>query len=70
MALHCFPVAILHHLALGETACMPAVELSKPASVNPNLILDQINDYKVTLFGAAPAFMERVIDRASKCEVI
>ncbi len=47
---------------------MPAVELSKPASVNPGLILDQISDYKVTLFGAAPAFMESVIDCASKCE--
>lgn len=54
---NCFPVMVLHNLCCGITTVMPRLDLATPATVNPQLIVDQIDQYQITRFSGAPAYM-------------
>lgn len=58
----CFPVVTLHNLCCGITTFMPAVDLRAPGSVEPDVVLDQLQRHRITRLAAAPAFMSKLAD--------
>ncbi|MDX1694550.1 MAG: AMP-binding protein, partial [Ketobacteraceae bacterium] len=55
-----FPVWVLHNLCCGMTTVLPKVDLTRPGDVQPDIVVEQIEQTGVTRFSAAPAFMERL----------
>ena len=59
--MHCFPVAILHHLANGDCISMPPIDLSVPGLAHPQWVMETLKSHQIQLFGGAPAFMSSVM---------
>lgn len=58
--LTCLPVVGLHNLSCGLSTVLPAVNLGAPASVEPHLVVAQIQAEGATRLAAAPAFTEKL----------
>lgn len=50
----------LYDMLIGITAVLPKIDPTKPAFVDPNNIIDPINQYKVTSMFASPALLNQV----------
>lgn len=55
-----FPLFALFDPALGMTAVIPDMDPTKPAKVNPEKIIEAINNHGVTNMFASPALLNRV----------
>lgn len=55
-----FPLFALFWPALGITSVIPDMDPTRPALVNPEKIIEAINDQKVTQMFASPALLNRV----------
>lgn len=58
--LTCLPVVGLHNLSCGLTTVLPAVNLGAPATVEPHLVVAQIQAEGASRLAAAPAFTEKL----------
>jgi olefin beta-lactone synthetase len=58
----CFPVVVLHNLSCGMPSVLAATDYNSVASVNPAVILSQIEEFRPTRLSSAPAFMGSVAD--------
>lgn len=58
--LTCLPVVALHNLSCGVSTVLPAVNLGAPASVEPALVVAQMQAEGATRMAAAPAFTEKL----------
>ena len=56
----CFPVVVFHNLSCGHTTIIPECDIAKPASMNPDIICTQMQQYSVTSLSAAPAFVDKL----------
>ena len=56
----CFPVVVFHNLSCGHTTIIPECDISKPASMRPDIICTQMQQYSVTSLSAAPVFIDRL----------
>ncbi|MAA78915.1 MAG: hypothetical protein CL916_06615 [Deltaproteobacteria bacterium] len=56
----CFPVVVFHNLSCGHTTIIPDCDIAKPATMNPEIICRQLQQYSVTSLSAAPAFIEKL----------
>jgi olefin beta-lactone synthetase len=50
-----FPLFALFNCAMGVTTVLPDMDPTRPASVNPQNIIDHVNDWKVTQAFGSPA---------------
>ena len=66
VSMSCFPISTLFYLSQGVTCILPAVDLARPGTVRPELIIDQMKKHKVTSLFAAPAFLEGVMDELAR----
>ncbi|MGL6195397.1 MAG: fatty acid CoA ligase family protein [Thermoguttaceae bacterium] len=64
--LACFPFFGLFNAAMGVTAVIPDMDSSKPGSVDPNNIIEAVNDWKANQSFGSPALWNRVIDHCEK----
>ncbi|MCE5302112.1 MAG: AMP-binding protein [Planctomycetaceae bacterium] len=55
-----FPLFGLFNCAMGTTAVIPDMDSSRPASVNPENILEAVRDWQATQSFASPAVWDRV----------
>jgi acyl-coenzyme A synthetase/AMP-(fatty) acid ligase len=55
-----FPIFAFFDIVLGNTAVLPDMDTSKPAKVNPERIVEAIEDHKVTNIFGSPALLDRV----------
>ncbi len=55
-----FPLFALFAPALGMTSVIPKMDFTRPGHVNPETIIDAINDYKCTTMFGSPALLNRV----------
>ena len=55
-----FPIFALFDLVLGNTAVLPDMDMSKPAEVDPERIIEAIKDHNVTNMFGSPALLDRV----------
>jgi len=55
-----FPLFALFAPALGMTSVIPKMDFTRPAHVNPETIIDAVNDYKCTTMFGSPALLNRV----------
>ena len=60
--LSAFPLFSLFSLALGAAVVVPDMDVSHPVRVEPEKIVEAINDHGVTYVFGSPAFWERVAD--------
>lgn len=60
--LPCFPLFALFTLCMGMTSCIPDMNPSQPAKADPQKLLQNIMDNKVTFMAGSPAIWERVAD--------
>ena len=58
----CFPVFVMHNLACGVSTVLPAVNLSTPGDIDPDLLVSQLKQLKVNRLGAAPAFLSKLVE--------
>jgi len=58
--LPCFPLFALFSTALGVTAVVPDMDPTRPASVNPERIVEAVNDQGVTYSFGSPTLWHRV----------
>ena len=58
--LPCFPMFGLFNCAMGVTAVIPDMDPSRPARVDPQKIIEAIDDWKVTQAFGSPAVWNRV----------
>ena len=56
----CFPVVVFHNLSCGHTTIIPDCDISKPASMSPDIVCTQMQQYSVTSLSAAPAFIDKL----------
>lgn len=68
--LPCFPLFSLFTLCMGMTSCIPDMDPSKPAKVDPGKLLRNINDNKVTFMAGSPAIWERLGDYCKKNKIM
>jgi acyl-CoA synthetase (AMP-forming)/AMP-acid ligase II len=61
-----FPLFSLFSVAMGMTCVIPDINPSLPAHVDPQLIIDTINKYKVSFSFASPALWLRVFEYCQK----
>lgn len=61
-----FPLFALFAPALGMTAVIPDMDATRPASVNPEHILEAIDDFGVTTMFGSPALLNTVSRYAEK----
>ncbi|MBF0362492.1 MAG: AMP-binding protein [Oligoflexia bacterium] len=59
-----FPFFALFTLNMGLTVCFPEMDPTKPAEVDPQKIIKNILDHKITFAAGSPAIWERVADYA------
>ncbi|MBL7664013.1 MAG: AMP-binding protein [Bacteriovoracaceae bacterium] len=57
-----FPLFSLFTLAIGMTSCIPAMNPSRPAKVNPKKIVKNIQEQNVTFAAGSPAIWLKVAD--------
>lgn len=55
-----FPLLVSHNLGHGTSTVVPAIDFRKPWSMNPALVLNQINTLKVTRLSAAPYYLSKL----------
>lgn len=55
-----FPLFALFAPALGMTSVIPKMDFTRPGLVNPETIIDAVNDYKCTTMFGSPALLNRV----------
>ena len=55
-----FPLFALFYPALGVTAVIPDMDPTRPALVNPNRIIEAVNNQGITNMFASPALLSRV----------
>ncbi len=55
-----FPLFSLFSMALGMTSCIPDMDPTKPALVDPQKMVEVINDHQATFIAGSPAIWERV----------
>jgi acyl-CoA synthetase (AMP-forming)/AMP-acid ligase II len=55
-----FPLFALFYPALGVTAVIPDMDPTRPALVNPNRIIEAVNNQGITNMFASPALLNRV----------
>ncbi len=60
VSLPTFPPFALFDPALGMTTVVPEMDPSKPAKVNPELLVRAINEFKVTNIFASPALLDKL----------
>lgn len=56
------PIFILNNLASGVTSVVPLMEPSKPAAIDPRVIVRQIRDWGVTTAVGSPAYFAPLAD--------
>ncbi|MDO4586155.1 MAG: fatty acid CoA ligase family protein [Planctomycetia bacterium] len=56
-----FPFFGLFNAAMGTTAIIPDMDSTRPASVDPELFLEAVEDWKVTQSFGSPALWNRVV---------
>lgn len=56
----CFPLFGLFNAAMGVTTVIPDMDASRPARVNPQRLVDTINDWQATQSFGSPAVWDRV----------
>lgn len=56
------PVFVLHNLACGTTSVIPDFNPQKPADINPEKILNDIKNNKVTTSVGSPRFYEKLAE--------
>ena len=67
--LPCFPLFSLFTLCMGMTSCIPDMDPSKPAKANPQKLLQNITDNKVTFMAGSPAIWEALGDYCEKNKI-
>ncbi|MDP7421960.1 MAG: AMP-binding protein [bacterium] len=63
------PVFVLNNLALGVTSVIPDFNPAKPADINPRVIVEQINRWKITTSAGSPAFYEKLADHVESEQI-
>ncbi|MEM1349041.1 MAG: AMP-binding protein [Myxococcota bacterium] len=58
----CFPAVALHNLCSGIPTVLAAVDLRKPASLEPTQVVRQLTREGATRLTAAPAFASKLVD--------
>jgi len=58
----CFPMVVLHNLCCGITTVLPEIDFKQPAAVKPELIIQQIQKFKITRLSGAPAYIKKITD--------
>ncbi len=56
----CFPLFGLFNAAMGVTTVLPRMSFSRPATVNPQNIVEAIQQFQATQSFASPAVWDRV----------
>ncbi|MGB5217470.1 MAG: fatty acid CoA ligase family protein [Smithella sp.] len=64
--LPCFPLFSLFSLCMGMTSCIPDMNPSQPAKADPQQLLQNIMDNKVTFMAGSPAIWEALGDYCEK----
>jgi olefin beta-lactone synthetase len=64
--LACFPLFALFNSAMGVTTVMPKMDFSRPATANPQRLLDTAIDWQVTQAFASPAVWRVLSDHCAK----
>ena len=64
--LPCFPLFSLFSLCMGMTSCIPDMNPSQPAKADPQRLLQNISDNKVTFMAGSPAIWEALGDYCEK----
>lgn len=60
--LSCFPLFALFSLGMGKTSVIPVMDVTKPADVNPQFIVQHIFDNGISMATGSPAIWMRVAD--------
>ncbi len=55
-----FPIFAFFDVVLGNTAVLPDMDTGRPAEVDPERIIEAIDDHKVTQIFGSPALLDRV----------
>lgn len=58
----CFPMIALQNMACGITTILPKMDLRNPALVQPELVIEQIEKYKVTRMSGSPAYLLKILE--------
>ncbi len=64
--LACFPLFALFNAAMGVTTVLPEMDFSRPASADPERLLDAANDWQVTQAFASPAVWRVLSDYCTR----
>jgi acyl-CoA synthetase (AMP-forming)/AMP-acid ligase II len=74
VSLPTFPPFALFDPALGMTTVVPQMDPTKPAKANPELLVQAINDFKVTNIFASPALLDTlsryVVEHGNRLESV
>ena len=65
----CFPLFSLFTLCMGMTSCIPDMNPSQPAKADPQKLLKNITDNKVTFMSGSPAIWEALADYCTKNKI-
>jgi acyl-CoA synthetase (AMP-forming)/AMP-acid ligase II len=60
----CFPVLVLHNFCCGISTILPATDLAHPGQVNAPLVLEQLQQNRVSRIACAPAYLSRLVSAA------
>lgn len=60
--LSCFPLFSLFSIAMGMTSVIPWLNAAKPASADPKILLQHIQDQGITLATGSPAIWHKLAD--------
>jgi olefin beta-lactone synthetase len=59
------PIFLLANLASGVTSVIPDADLRRPGTIDPQPVLKQIIEHRITRCTASPAFLERLLEGAT-----
>ncbi len=59
--LSCFPLFALFSLAMGKTSVIPHMDVTKPASCNPEHLFQHIEDFGIRMGTGSPAIWMRLV---------
>jgi len=60
--LSCFPLFALFTLGMGKTSVIPVMDVTKPAQVDPQNLVQHIEDYGISMATGSPAIWMRLAD--------
>lgn len=63
-----FPLFALFDPALGMTTVVPQMDFSRPASVDPQMLAELIDDWGITNVFGSPALLDTVVRHAQRAE--